>query len=100
MESFYTGTLKLHKGESFSPSFDSAGMDGSNFIVGIGPIFVSMIAFPIYVLIHKTTKYIFQGQTENARIVRFISNQHYKVIVIKFLEESCLEIGLTAWICI
>ena len=53
MEEFYVEKLHINKGESFSPAFDEAQMDGSSFVIGIGPIIVSILIFPVYFGIHK-----------------------------------------------
>ena len=92
--------FNFHETESFSPTFEEAGMEGSNFILGIGPIFLSMVLFPIYVAVHQMTRYIFQGQTDSTIINNFIAKKKYKSIVIKFLMEGSLELGLTALVCV
>ena len=60
-------------------------MDGSNFILGIGPIFISMVIYPIYVAVHQITRYVFKGQTESKIINNFIKKKKYKETLIKFL---------------
>ena len=88
--------LGLKIGKSFNAAFDNAGFEGSNFIIGIGILFFYYILFPIYVAIHQISKYVFQDQIESACFNKFLMKQSYKRIMIKFLLESCLEVGLTA----
>ena len=51
-EKFYEEVLGLEKGKSFSDIFDQAGLEGHNFIIGIGPIFFYFLLFPLGVLLH------------------------------------------------
>ena len=39
--------------ESYSPRFEAVGLDGSNFIIHLGTLFVFISMFPIYVLFKK-----------------------------------------------
>ena len=55
-EEFFTSVLGLKNGESFSEVYEDAGLEGHNFIIGIGPIFFSLLAFPIYILAHKMSQ--------------------------------------------
>lgn len=47
---------------SFSDAFEEAGYEGSNFIMGLGISFAFVIAFPFYVLLHKASVYVCQGE--------------------------------------
>ena len=55
-EKLYEKVLGLEQGESFSKIFEDAGLEGHNFIIGIGPIFIYMVIFPIGVLIHLSSR--------------------------------------------
>ena len=55
-EVIYTRFFGLKNGESFSEIFEDAGLEGHNFIMGIGPIFFYMLAFPIYIIVHKLSQ--------------------------------------------
>ena len=51
-EWLYENVFGLEEGESYSDVFDEAGLEGHNFIMGIGPIFLYILAFPVGILIH------------------------------------------------
>ena len=55
-EKFYENVLGLEKGKSFSAIFDQAGLEGHNFIIGIGPIFFYFLLFPIGILLHQISR--------------------------------------------
>ena len=55
-EKFYEKVLGLEKGKSFSDIFDQAGLEGHNFIIGIGPIFFYLLIFPLGVLLHQLSR--------------------------------------------
>ena len=57
-EVFFEEVFGLEGGESFSEIFDDAGLEGHNFIVGIGPIFFIALAFPLFILMHKISQYL------------------------------------------
>ena len=59
-----------------------------------------MVMFPIYIIIHKVTRYVFEGQTDSKWLNKFIQKKKFKSTIIKFLQEGCLELGLTALVCI
>ena len=61
-EKVYGDVLGIDKGKSFSAIFEEAGLEGHNFIVGIGPIFFYMLAFPIGILIHQLSRYLFSDE--------------------------------------
>ena len=58
-EKFYEKVLGLEKGKSFSDIFDKAGLEGHNFIIGIGPIFFYFLLFPIGILLHQISRRYF-----------------------------------------
>ena len=55
-EKFYEKALGLEKGKSFSDIFDQAGLEGHNFIIGIGPIFFYFLLFPLGILLHQLSR--------------------------------------------
>ena len=57
-EIIFESVLGLEKGKSFSQLFDNAGLEGHNFIIGIGPIFFYLLAFPLFILLHKLSQYL------------------------------------------
>ena len=55
-DSAFEKYLGLVPGESFSRVFEDAGLEGHNFIIGIGPVFLYILAFPLYILLHKLSQ--------------------------------------------
>ena len=55
-ESLYEAVLGLVPGESFSEIFEEADIQGTNYIVGIGPIFLYALFFPIFILVHQLSR--------------------------------------------
>ena len=51
-EKLFEDYFGIEKGKSFSDIFDDAGIEGHNFIVGIGPIFFYLLLFSLYILLH------------------------------------------------
>ena len=49
-ETIYMKIFKFTKTESFSTAFDEAAFSGSNFIIGIGPMFLAMVFYAFYLL--------------------------------------------------
>lgn len=45
--------------ESFNENFIEAGIEGSNFIIGIGPMFIFVVLFIFYMLVHRCAVYLF-----------------------------------------
>jgi hypothetical protein len=51
--------FKFTETESYTPIFDQASFTGSNFIIGIGPMFGSMIYYALFLAVRKLlTSYI------------------------------------------
>ena len=46
-ETLYTDFFKFGETESFSEEFEAAGLDGSNFVIGMGTMFMFVVTFPI-----------------------------------------------------
>ena len=97
-EELYGEVLGLKQGSSLNPIFENCGFDGSNFIIGIGPLFITYIIFPLYVLIHRIFRYFFKDQVSYSWVNKFLEEKNYTQAVLFFLVESCLEIGLTGLI--
>ena len=86
--------------ESFNPSFEEAGIEGSNFIIGLGPVFLFIAIFPIYILIHKCSRYVFQDDVKSKCCKNWLAPKPFLPVVMVFLLESCVEIGITCGVCL
>ena len=94
-ELFFEKFFGLENGESFSEIFDDAGIQGHNFIMGIGPIFFYILAFPIYILVHKLSQ---QLCGDNWMLENFNKAKKYQVMILQFLFGACFELNITACI--
>ena len=96
-EVFFEKIFGLENGESFSEIFDDAGLQGNNFIMGIGPIFFYIIAFPIYVLLHKLSQRLCHDEW---MLENFNKAKQYNITMMNFLIGACFELNITACISI
>ena len=61
-EDMYNKVFDFKESEPFNSKFESVGIESSNFILGIGPVFLSMVAFPCYVFVHKILQFFLKGK--------------------------------------
>ena len=66
-EIYYKEFFGFLESESLSDTFNEADVQGSIFIIGIGPVFLYIALFPIYVLIHRSAQYLFKGYEHKTR---------------------------------
>ena len=85
----------LKPGESFSDIFEDAGLDGHNFIVSIGPVFFYIMAFPLYIIMHKLSQRLCADEW---LLEKFNKNKAYNVIALTFLFSACFELNISACI--
>ena len=88
--------------ESFDQIFHDSGFEGSNFIVGIGPLFIVVVLFllwmPLHVLLrHLVAKYGIKLCCGAAYVLKELD---FRFRSTTFAMESCLEFGLTSFISI
>ena len=75
-------------------------MEGANFFALIGPLFMIIVVYSIYMAIQLLTRYIFWDQNTNRCIRRFSKNRYHNVVITRFVLESCIELLLSACIAI
>ena len=68
-ENIYNSLFGFVDSPTFSDAFGEAGLEGSNFINGLGPLFLTVIIFPFYVIIHKSSQYLFKDSGVNNRCI-------------------------------
>ena len=59
-ENLYNEWFGFKDSPTFSDAFDEADIQGSNFVIGIGPIFLTVVIFPFYIMIHACARYLFK----------------------------------------
>ena len=99
-ETIYVEVFGFKDSESFNDAFDEAGVQGSTFIIGIGPIFFFIIIFPVFIFFHQFVSWLFKGEQKIKCIKNYIKPKNYLVIAVVFIIESSLELLMTSCICI
>ena len=100
-ENLYIKMFGFEDTESFSPKFEEAGFEGSNFIISIGPIFIFIVLFPMFLLIRALVGRTCAKQCSlKCCQSTFVHEIAYLPIFITFMLESCIGIGFSCAICI
>ena len=100
-ETMYETLFGFEETESFSQKFEEAGFEGSNFINQIGPVFIFIVLFPMWILIRSLVGRICAKQcTHKCCQSTFIHEIAYLPIFITFMHESCIGIGFSCSICL
>ena len=87
----------MEDGENVS-RFWEAGYETSNFIELLGPIFFAVLAWLAYLVVVALLRILFFKCGHNCFIKRLRRPIEFGVIIIRFLFEGCLEIGISAGI--
>lgn len=88
--------------EPFDQIFEEAGFEGSNFIVGIGPLFIIVVLSLVWIIIQKCMKHIIKrakikvGKT--GKYLQSHGDREFQIMM--FTMESALEIGMSVFITI
>ena len=107
-EKILNGVFHFKTTESVSTIFDDAGYTGSNFIIGIGPIFLMLVLYAIYLAIRAIVRR--NCKEERTYKNRFINlliqyimnsfrNHKIQTTCIGFILEGNIEISLWGLIC-
>ena len=90
--------------EAFNPLFEKAGYQSTTYMVEIGMILFVVIGFIVFVPVIELTKFALRKSTISNKVVNYIRKQTesivYRVIIVRFLLEGIIELGLTAMISI
>ena len=93
------GQIELESGENIS-RFEDAGYENSIFILLLGPIFFLILAFVAFVILKLLLQKATNRCSENFLTRKLRIDLPYMVIMTRFFLESCIEIGLSAMICV
>ena len=98
-ENIYTAIFNFSDTESFGPTFENAGFEGSNFINGIGTMFAFMAFYALFLII-RLFVIIFCKNKFCARKIRPWFTSHIpEVTIITFILEGKIDISLYSFIC-
>ena len=83
--------------------YPEAGYESSNFFLLLGPLFFIIILFIVLIVFKKIAKVTVRKccPAANNRLTRYLYKRtELFVIVTRFMLEGCIEIGLSAMICV
>ena len=87
-------------GVSYS-KFEDAGYETSIYFELLGPMLLIILVFSLIVLMRCLLKMCCRkASPTNCCRKRVFKNPNYLVVITRFLLESCIEIGLSAMICV
>ena len=85
----------------FNEAFGTAGYDSTNFFIESGALFFIVCAFILWVPIRKLLQCIGNKTKANNCLVRRIKqNPNFKMVIVRFIIEGCIELCLSSLICI
>lgn len=67
--------------------------------MGIGPIFIFVVIFIAYSMVHTCVRGMCQNKFTSRCCVRFMRRRNYINLIMVFLLEGCIEISITCLIC-
>jgi hypothetical protein len=107
-EKILNGILHFKKTESFSQIFENASFTGSNFIIGIGPMFLMMVFYVFYLAIRGLVLRCFKEKINFkqdrkslliSKILTSFRNHRIETTFICFILEGNIDISLWGFIC-
>ena len=84
--------------DPISPIFEEAGYESSNFIIELGPIFLIICLSMLIFICKRLCTKVTENCRENCLTRRLRQRHNLVVIIVRFLIESCIEVGLVALI--
>ena len=94
------GVMTLTPFAPFSFVFEEAGYDTTNFFIELGAIFLLIVSFPLLLLVRFIVRRIAMKFRDNCCTRRLKVAYNYKMVILRFLIEGALELGLSAMICV
>ena len=100
-ETIYMKIFRFSKTESFSTSFDEAAFSGSNFIIGIGSMFLFIVFYALYLCTRwMMIRWFSDVRQCKPKIIPWFRNHNIEATCIRFILEGNIDILLNALICI
>ena len=95
-EELYADIFGFGETESVNDVFEEAEYDGSNYIQRLGMPFLLIMGFLFYLLNYFIMKKIVKKcDIKNKRVLTFVEDKNFKLIVIRFLLEGCIDISMS-----
>ena len=95
-EQLYNHIFSFIETEPYNQLFESAGFDTSNFIVGIGPIFISVVVFSVWRMTLMLMRWILHCSFIPSRIKQ--EPEPWLITANVFIRAVSLELALSALI--
>lgn len=86
-------------GVEFS-KYEQVGIDSTNFFLLLGPVLLAIPVFGIYYILKALSTRMLASCGNNFITRRVRGELVVMVVALRFLLEGCLEIGLSAMICV
>lgn len=99
-EIIYNKIFNFQETESYTPIFEQASFTGSNFIIGIGPMFGTMIIYALFLIVRKLVVRCLKGRNQfcDKNIVPWFENHNIELTCLTFILEGNLDISFWAFI--
>ena len=100
-EDLFNNVFDFKETPSFSETFEAAGIEGSNFVLSIGTLFIFIVVLPAWLLFKTCLRKVCRNNCKNKicnSLFREKSNQLQ--IFTLFLLESCIQLGFSVCISI
>ena len=86
--------------DTFNYTFKEVGYKTTNFIIELGVLFFIIVVFPIVILVRALLRRFVKNKKDNCLTKRLRKSVNLRAIVLRFLLEGCIELGLVAMICV
>ena len=83
---------------AFNENFEAAGYESSNFIIELGPLGFIIVLSTVLFIIKNLLKNLSTRCDDNWFKRRLQKEPRFRLIIARFLMESCVEIGLVSTI--
>ena len=80
----------------FNAIFEQAGYETTTFIIELGLIFFLVLAFILYQILKAGLRSLTRNYGENMFTKHLRRETKYREIIVRFLLEGCMELGLVA----
>ena len=94
-EDLYAQIFGFEESPSINEIFFAAEFDGSNYIQLLGLIFAVQVGYGLYMIVYRIARELrHRYDIENKYLLKYTSKKTFKVVLIRFYLESCVEISI------
>ena len=88
--------MLLNELPPFNLVFEEVGYETTNFIIELGPLFFIIIGSLFFILARALLRRLIRKKGDNCITRRIRKEINYRLIIIRFLLESCIELLIIA----